>query len=130
MLIGLHDCTLLVDTTRFVCSSTIQTHMYRVYSSTNKLSHIQCNSHTVCFSIFKEANSKNKLKSQACRFSKFNNPANGLLFAKKLVLGLVECMRMYEKSCHVNFTNPSSFQSLKVVDRGSETQPRVTENLN
>ena len=29
-----------------------------------------------------------------------------------------------------NFTNPSNFQSLEVVGRGSETQREVTENLN
>ena len=28
-----------------------------------------------------------------------------------------------------NFTNPSNFQSLEVVDRGGETQLVVTENL-
>ena len=29
-----------------------------------------------------------------------------------------------------NITNMSNFQSLEVVDRGSETQPQVVENLN
>ena len=30
----------------------------------------------------------------------------------------------------LNFTNTTNFQSLEVVDRGSETQLQVTENLN
>ena len=30
----------------------------------------------------------------------------------------------------LNFTNLTNFQSLEVVDRGSETQLQVTENLN
>ena len=30
----------------------------------------------------------------------------------------------------LNKINMSNFQPLKVVDRGSETQPRVVENLN
>ena len=30
----------------------------------------------------------------------------------------------------VKWTNMSNFHSLEVVDRGSETQPRVIENLN
>ena len=30
----------------------------------------------------------------------------------------------------LNFTNNTNFQSLKVVDRGSETQLQVAENLN
>ena len=30
----------------------------------------------------------------------------------------------------LNFTNNTNFQSLEVVDRGSETQLQVTENLN
>ena len=30
----------------------------------------------------------------------------------------------------LNITNHTNFQSLEVVDRGSETQLKVTENLN
>ena len=30
----------------------------------------------------------------------------------------------------LNFTNNTNFQSLEVVDRGSETQLQVAENLN
>ena len=30
----------------------------------------------------------------------------------------------------LNFTKNANFQSLKVVDRGKETQLQVTENLN
>ena len=31
--------------------------------------------------------------------------------------------------CNPNFKNPGDFQSLEVVDRGSETQLQVTENI-
>ena len=38
-------------------------------------------------------------------------------------------IRYFEKHLDLNFTNPTNFQSLEVVDRGSETQLQVAENL-
>ena len=35
-----------------------------------------------------------------------------------------------EKLCDAHFTNQNNFQSLEAVDRVSETQLQVTENLN
>ena len=42
----------------------------------------------------------------------------------------LKCAFNFDIYWDLNFTNNTNFQSLEVVDRGSETQPQVTENLN
>ena len=42
----------------------------------------------------------------------------------------VKCAFNFETLIYVRFTNNTNFQSLEVVDRGSETQLQVTENSN
>ena len=45
----------------------------------------------------------------------------------KSVIGLKYVI--FTKYAILNLTNPSNFQSLEAVDRGSETQLQVTENV-